>query len=39
MAATNKRNISETIWSVLTVLVGVLILVGIYLSIMGRPMR
>ena len=37
MAATNKRNIGETIWSVLTVLVGVMILVGIYLSIMGAP--
>ena len=37
MAATNKRNIGETIWSVLTVLVGVIILMGIYLSIMGAP--
>ena len=37
MAATNKRNIGETIWSVLTVLVSVMILVGIYLSIMGAP--
>lgn len=39
MAATNKRNIGETIWSVLTVLVGVMILVGIYLSIMECLMR
>lgn len=37
MVATKKSSVGDTIWTVLTVLVGLLIVVGVYLSLIWAP--